>query len=176
MIPTIRCLGRRLSSCNIKNCQDVRRHPNCRQVALGCDRLLVNPDLLEHSELIPVVPTLDDFSLNEPGDRNSATAHPSTACRQPKPISCVCHDGGPAQNHFVARTKHVLDLKPDIRERTTNFPHEFFKFLRSASFLSPAPLPRGYPIRRKHLIHCLDSAFVPHLLEPASHQLNVFLC
>src|SRR5579872_2069951 len=141
----------------------------------GCERLLIHPDLLEHSKLIPVVPALHDLSVSEPGDGDASTAHGLAARGQTEAISRVRHDGGPAQNHFVACTEHVLDLDLNIGEGATNFPHEFCEFLRTANLLVRAPLPYGYAVRRKQFIHCFDSAFVPHFLEPASHQLNVFL-
>ena len=61
---------------------------------LRCDRgLLVDADLLQHAELIPVVPAFNDLSVDNPGDRDSSAAHGPAAGREAESISSVSHGG-----------------------------------------------------------------------------------
>jgi len=65
--------------------------------------------LLEHSELIPVIPALDDLSVDDSSDRDPSTAHGPAARRETETIASVSHGGRPSQDNFVADAKDVLD-------------------------------------------------------------------
>src|ERR1700741_2207782 len=99
--------------------------------------LLIHADLLEHSELIPVVPALNDPSVDNAGNRNSSAAHGPATRGQPWTIPGMSHDARPAQNDLVAGSKYVFDFDLDIRKRAANLTHEFRKFLWPANFRFP---------------------------------------
>jgi len=74
----------------------------------------------------------------------------------------------------VAGAKDIFYLDLHIGERPADLADKSFELLRTMKFSVSGVLPAGDPVGGEQFIDGFGSALIPHFLEPASHELDIF--
>src|SRR4051812_26020039 len=138
-------------------------------------RLPVEADLFQHSMLIPIVPAFNNLSIENARDADASDSNRFATGQKAHGFSSMGHCCRPSHHNLVIRPENVFDFQLHIGKRGSHFVYELYELLRPANFGIRSPLSPCDRARRKQVVNSLNPALIPHFLEPASHQLNVFL-
>src|SRR5436305_7905139 len=117
-----------------------------------------SPDLLQHPELIPVVPALDDLTVGEAGERHAPQSYRTAAARRAHRVTGMLHDTRPAQHSLVAGGKDVFYRELHVGKRAADFPHKSFELLGAVKLGFGGLLSVGDSLGREQFVNGFDSA------------------
>src|SRR5277367_6848939 len=130
--------------------------------------------LLHQGELVPIVPSLDDFAFGDAHDGDACDPNGTVGGRDAEMVAGVSRHGGPADHDFVVRAESVLEGELDIRKRAAKAIVELQEIGGAADFDAGRVLSNSDDIFVHQIVNRLNASFVPNFLEPAPHQNNVF--
>src|SRR5579863_3849750 len=144
----------------------------CRRLSRLLCRSRRDPQLLQHSERVPIRPTFDKLSVFYPTQTDPGDGHPPPSSWNVSQISPVRAGDRPSRYNHLSLSELVFDGKVTIGKRVEVMPYELF-----VSF-DAAHSQRGLRIMLceiccDHLIHSIQLLLVPHIFQNSARQFLV---
>src|SRR5579862_9583022 len=132
------------------------------------------PNLHHQTQLVPVVPALDNLAVRDSLDRSASDDNFLSGRSKSKKLAFMGHGRGPSRRNFVALLDGVIDYDIHIRESVAKVHYERLELIES-DVGSVLGLTVAHDIRRRHLVDRFQPALVPDFFKPAANQSAIFL-
>src|SRR5688572_8667806 len=127
-------------------------------------------ELLEHAELIEIVPGLNELAVDDSHEAHPCECYALLRRGESERIALMRRRPAPAKSDEVAFCDHVVDPNGDIWKRLSI---RCMKGLERPWTAHRAAETVDHALRWEHFINCGGASVVPDLFEPAANELLV---